>query len=77
MKNFEVLKNWLPAGYSHKQIIILRDTKAAARIFSVKQVFLEISQNSLENTCTRVSFLTKLQAWRETFGNSLHILLQC
>ena len=28
-----------------------------------KKVFLEISQNSQENTCTRVSFLIKLQAW--------------
>ena len=30
---------------------------------SVKKVFLEISQNSLENTCGRVSFLIKLQAF--------------
>ena len=30
---------------------------------SVKEVFLEISQNSEENTCARVSFLIKLQAW--------------
>ena len=29
---------------------------------SVKTVFLEISQNSQENTCARVSFLIKLQA---------------
>ena len=28
---------------------------------SVKKVFLEISQNSQENTCARVSFLIKLQ----------------
>ena len=27
-------------------------------------MFLEISQNSQENTCARVSFLTKLQACR-------------
>ena len=27
-----------------------------------KKVFLEISQNSQENTCARVSFLIKLQA---------------
>ena len=30
--------------------------------YSVKKVLLEISQNSQENTCTRVSFLIKLQA---------------
>ena len=29
---------------------------------SCKKVFLEISQNSQENTCARVSFLIKLQA---------------
>ena len=29
---------------------------------SVKKVFLKISQNSQESTCTRVSFLIKLQA---------------
>ena len=30
---------------------------------SVKRVFLEILQNSQENTCVRVSFLRKLQAF--------------
>ena len=30
--------------------------------YSVKMLFLEISQNSQENTSTRVSFLIKLQA---------------
>ena len=30
---------------------------------SVEKVFLEISKNSLENTCARVSFLIKLHAW--------------
>ena len=29
---------------------------------SIKKVFLEVSQNSQENTCARVSFLIKLQA---------------
>ena len=29
---------------------------------SVKKLFLEISQNSSENNCARVSFLIKLQA---------------
>ena len=27
------------------------------------KVFIEISQNSQENTCARVSFFIKLQAW--------------
>ena len=36
--------------------------EAIAQTCSVKKVFLEISQNSQENTCARVSFLIKLQA---------------
>ena len=38
-------------------------TEAVAQRCSVKKVFLKISQNSQENTCARVYFLTKLQAW--------------
>ena len=38
-------------------------TEAVDRKYSVKNLFLEISQNSQENTCARVSFLIKLQAW--------------
>ena len=30
---------------------------------SVKKVFLQILQNSQENTCVKVSFLIKLLAW--------------
>ena len=37
-------------------------TEAVVRRCSVKKVFLEILQNSQENTCARVSFLIKLQA---------------
>ena len=36
--------------------------EAVAQWCSVKKLFLEISQNSQENTCARVSFLIKLQA---------------
>ena len=36
-------------------------TEAAIRGVLCKKVFLEISQNSQENTCARVSFLIKLQ----------------
>ena len=36
--------------------------EAVVRRCSVRKVFLEISQNSQENTCARVSFLIKLQA---------------
>ena len=44
--------------YVHK----VENVEAVARRCSVKKVFLEISQNSQENTCARVSFLIKLQA---------------
>ena len=37
-------------------------SEAVAQRCSVKKVFLEISQNSQENTCARVSFLIKFQA---------------
>ena len=36
--------------------------EAVAQTCSVKKEFLEISQNSQENTCARLSFLIKLQA---------------
>ena len=36
--------------------------RSSHRRCSLKKVFLEISQNSQENTCARVSFLMKLQA---------------
>ena len=38
-----------------------QDTEAVARRCFVKKVFLEMPQNSQENTCARVSFLIKLQ----------------
>ena len=37
-------------------------SEAATRGVLLKKVFLEISQDSQENTCARVSFLIKLQA---------------
>ena len=42
-------------------------TKAVVRMCSVKTVFLEISQNSQENTCARDSFLIKLQTQHKCF----------
>ena len=38
-------------------------SEAATRGVLWKKVFLEISQNSQENTCASVSFLIKLQVW--------------
>ena len=40
----------------------LVEGEAATRGVLCKKVFLEISQNSQENTCARVSFLINLQA---------------
>ena len=40
----------------------------ARRCLVFKEVFLKISQNSQENTCTRASFLIKLKTiWRRCF----------
>ena len=44
------------------KIQVIRE--AVVQRCSVKKVFLEISQNSQENTCARVSFLIKLQTSR-------------
>ena len=41
----------------------VHETEAVAQSCPVKKVFLEISQNSQENTFARASFLIKLQAW--------------
>ena len=38
------------------------ESEVATRGVLSKKMFLEISQNSQENTCARVSFLIKLQA---------------
>ena len=41
--------------------------EAVVQRCSVKKVFFEISQNSQENTCARVSFLIELQVFINTF----------
>ena len=48
-------------------------SEAAVQRCSVKRVFLEISQNSQENTCARVSFLIKLKKFikKETLAQVL------
>ena len=40
------------------------NVEASVQACSLKKIFLEISQNSQENTCARFSFLIKLQASR-------------
>ena len=43
-------------------------TEAVVQTCSVKKVFSEISQNSLENTCAGVSFSIKLQTLAQVFS---------
>ena len=56
-------------GRTHRLSIPMCDTKMFrssrpdVQGCSVKKMFLEFSQNSQENTCVRVSFLKKLQAF--------------
>ena len=49
----------LHARIPHSTVVI---TEADIQRCSIKKVFLKISQNSQENTCTRASFLINLQA---------------
>ena len=44
------------------QVMKILIAEAASRGVLLKEVFLEISQNSQENTCARVSFLMNLPA---------------
>ena len=48
-----------------RYIVMSDSSEAVALRCSVKNLFLEISQNSQENICARVSFLIKLQAEAE------------
>ena len=48
------------------EVIINGLIEAVVQRCSVKKLLVEISQNSQENTCARVSFLIKLQAWLAT-----------
>ena len=47
------LKNWYA---NHEVLAINMCPEAVVQRYSVKKVFLEISQNSQKNTCARVSF---------------------
>ena len=41
---------------------MVKVSEAVVQRCSVKKVFLEISQNSQENTCVKICFLIKLKA---------------
>ena len=49
----------------------LQKSEAVVRRYSLEKMFLEISQNSQENTCARVSFSVRLQASRWNFAKFL------
>ena len=51
--------SWVNATVNLLIYFILERKEAVVRSCSVKKVFLEISQNSKESTCARVSFLIK------------------
>ena len=61
-------KNWSPIYIKQIYLLIYIDTETVVRRCSVKIVFLEISQNSQESTCDKVSFLIKL---KETSAQAL------
>ena len=48
--------------HDHTEVSLVH-TEAVAQRYSEKKVFLEISQNSQENTSARASLLIKFQAW--------------
>ena len=50
-------------GHLNYTWTIINNLEATTRGFLCKKMFLEISQNSPENTCGGVSFLIKLQAY--------------
>ena len=53
---------FLPVSKNAEAAVRKCSSEAVAQRCSVKKLFLEISQNSQENTCARVSLLLKLQA---------------
>ena len=56
-----LMSHWYLYSLSTLKMLLLA-TEAVIQRCSVKKVFFEISRNSQENTCARVSFLIKLQA---------------
>ena len=49
------------------QSVLKQRTEAVAQRCSFKNLFVEISQNSQENSCARASFLMKLQVKANNF----------
>ena len=53
---------FLPVSKNAEAAVRKCSSEAVTQRCFVKKLFLEISQNSQENTCSRVSLLLKLQA---------------
>ena len=64
MINLNVIITFMLQLFNNNRETLAKHVHAEAVVqrCSVKKVFLEISQNSQENTCTRVSFSIKLQS---------------
>ena len=58
---FKIFLVWYNGVFSFK-IGLTEQSETATGGVLYEKVFIEISQNSQENTCTRVSFIIKLQA---------------
>ena len=64
MRSVPSLQIWFNFVKSVNVLLLdIHGTEAVVRRCSVEKVFLQISKNSQENTCVRVSFLIKLQVW--------------
>ena len=68
---------YLFLSLSGRWFILIKHTESATGGVPYEKVFLEISQNSLENTCARDSFLIKMQAWNFIKKGSLAQVFSC
>ena len=59
---------FLPVSKNAEAAVCKCSSEAAAQRCFVKKLFLEISQNSQESTCSRASLLLNLQAKVGTFN---------
>ena len=62
LTNWRKLQKALSKAILSGIALCLDSSEAVTQACSVKKLFLEISQNSQESTCVRVSILIKLQA---------------
>ena len=65
-KTYDLSNHWLTR-------ILYETSEPVTQKCSVKKVFFEISQNSQENTCARVSFLINLQASAADSGTDVFL----